>query len=79
MMNTTETLDKIISIIGGKAMIAKRFGISYQAVHKWQKKGRIPAKRVLEIVKMTGGKVTPYEVRPDVYPDPGWMPFNNDK
>lgn len=28
----------------------------------------------LSLVRVTGGRVTPHELRPDLYPDPDWLP-----
>jgi len=34
----------------------------------------IPADRVLPIVRVLGNRIKPYELRPDIYPDPHWFP-----
>lgn len=45
-------------------------GVSREAVRKWIRDG-IPAERVIPFCESTGWKVTPHEVRPDLYPNPG--------
>lgn len=41
--------------------------ISPQAITGWIKKNRVPADRCLAIEKLLEGKVTRYEMRPDVF------------
>jgi DNA-binding transcriptional regulator YdaS (Cro superfamily) len=53
--------------------LARAVGVTYQAIRKFEREG-VPAERVLPIVRATGGAVTPHELRPDIYPDPEWMP-----
>lgn len=48
-------------------------GVTVQAVRKWLVSG-IPAERVLPIYRATRGAVTPHQMRPDIYPDPTWLP-----
>lgn len=62
-MENKPPLDRAIEIIGGPAKVGRLFGISPQAVCKWQ---RIPAERCIDIERATGGLVTCEELRPDV-------------
>jgi len=64
---------KIQEIFGSKAELARTLNISRVTVHQWWRR-RIPAERVLEIYRAANGKITPYEMRPDIYPDPNWRP-----
>ncbi|MGL4696348.1 YdaS family helix-turn-helix protein [Enterococcus larvae] len=48
--------------------IAKALGISPQAVNQWFSKSLIPPRYVLPICEMTGWKVVPHDVRPELYP-----------
>lgn len=64
---------KAIKTAGGITRLAEAIGISPQHLCNWRSRG-IPAERVLPIVRATGGAVTPYELRPDIYPDPAWLP-----
>jgi len=54
--------------VGGRQALAKKLGITYQAVEKWCRLNRIPADRVLAIELATDGYVSRYELRPDLYP-----------
>lgn len=50
---------------GGQQAVAKKLGVSYQAVQKWLNSG-VPADRVLAVESATG--VSRHELRPDIYP-----------
>ena len=58
------------AICGGESELARRVGISRQAVNLWVKKGRIPAERVPAVVQATHGIIKHHELRPDIYPTP---------
>lgn len=51
----------------GLGLLARLLGISHQAVRKFEKNG-VPAERVLSIAEATGWKVTPHQLREDIYP-----------
>ena len=63
----TTPLEKAISILGSRAVLASQLGISAPAVSKWD---RCPAERVLEVARLCEWKVSPHELRPDFYPHP---------
>lgn len=67
-------LQRLIDVVGGQAALAALVGVSPQAVHRWLRGGRMRPEYVLRVVRRTGGAITPHELRPDVYPDPDWMP-----
>lgn len=49
--------------------LARALGITPGMVWQWKTRlRRIPAERVLQIERATGGKVTRHELRPDLYP-----------
>lgn len=52
----------------GQSNLARFFGISPQAVQQWCKSGVCPADRVIGVEHFIGGKVSRYELRPDIYP-----------
>ena len=56
-------LAKACATVGTSAELARRLGISRQAVLQWR---RIPAERVIDIERLTG--VPREELRPDIYP-----------
>lgn len=59
--------------MGGQRALAKEVGVTYQAVQKWRA-GRVPAERCVEIERVTGGKVTRYDLRPDLFDVPATAP-----
>ena len=62
----TNPVTRAIQIVGLYSL-AKTCNVSYQAVLKWERK-RIPAERVLAVERATGGRISRYELRPDIYP-----------
>ena len=62
------TIEKAIEAAGGAYALAKRIGVSRQAVEQWAM-SRVPAERVLELERATQGQVTRHEIRPDIYPE----------
>jgi|GEM_PF-1101713 len=64
--STKEAVASAIAIAGGQTRLAWWFGVSSQAVQHWEKKGRIPAGRVLMVERITG--VHRSKLRPDIYP-----------
>lgn len=60
-------LSDAIRSAGNISELARRLGLTNQAVGKW---ARVPAERVLEVERVTG--VSRYRLRPDIYgDDPG--------
>lgn len=53
----------------GYASIARKIGVSGEAVRKWFV-DKVPADRVLSVSCATDWRVTPNELRPDIYPNP---------
>lgn len=47
--------------------VAELCEVTVQAVYKWEKSERIPAEYCRAIEQATNGKVTRYELRPDVF------------
>lgn len=57
-----------ITILGGQAETARQFKISRAAVHQWFKRG-VPAIRVRGLSVLVGRKMTPKQIRPDIFGD----------
>lgn len=57
-----------LGLLFSQRAIAKGLGITPQAVNQWFNKSVIPPRFVLPVCELTGWKVTPHEVRPDLYP-----------
>lgn len=64
-------ISKAVDLLG-LAVIGNLYSprISPQAVHKWTISGAVPAERVLAIEAATKGKVSRYDLRPDVFGSP---------
>jgi DNA-binding transcriptional regulator YdaS (Cro superfamily) len=58
-----------VDAIGGWAELGRRTGVSPQAAHKWKLK--VPADKIKNVLRALEGRVTPHDVRPDLYP-PGF-------
>lgn len=56
---------KAIAIVGSQAELARLLKIKRQSIRAQK---MCPWNRVLELEKLTGGKVTRYQLRPDIYP-----------
>lgn len=53
-----------------QAALGRRVGVTQSAVAQWVAGGRIEAERVLAVAGATGWRVTPHDLRPDLYPHP---------
>jgi DNA-binding transcriptional regulator YdaS (Cro superfamily) len=65
-LSPEEALNRASDLLGGRAGIARVFGISRRAAAYWT---QCPAERVIGLERATGGKVTRSQLRPDLYPD----------
>lgn len=73
-MNATP-LEIAIRLAGGVPAVAKALDISQPAIHRWRARGKPPANRVIYLERATNGKVTRYDLRPDVFgPEPAASP-----
>jgi len=57
---------KAIKKLGGHSQVARIFGVSRQAVFKWEAE-RVPAERVPILASLSG--VKPERLRPDIFTD----------
>ena len=67
-------IKKVIRILGSAAKLARAIGVSHTAIQFWRDGQQVPPARVIDIVRLSQGAVSPYDIRPDIYPDPDWMP-----
>jgi DNA-binding transcriptional regulator YdaS (Cro superfamily) len=65
-LDTRVALCRAAATFGGFSELARKLGITPQAVSNWHQRGRVPAVRVLEIEQITG--VSRHSLRPDIYP-----------
>lgn len=64
----------IAAHVGGVVSLSKSLGLSRGAVSQWEE---VPAERVLSVCALTNWRITPHQVRPDLYPNIGdGMPCN---
>jgi DNA-binding transcriptional regulator YdaS (Cro superfamily) len=61
-------IDRAIAILGSQQALADALGIRSPSVSEWKLRS-VPAARCLAIEQATGGAVTRYELRPDVFGD----------
>jgi len=59
-----KALSKAIKIVGSQAELARRIGIKREAVSQWK---RCPVARVHAVCAATGGKISPRDLRPDIF------------
>ena len=64
-------LDQAIQLAGGVSKVAEIFGISPSAVSQMKRvPDKFPSERVIPLAVACDWKVTPHELRPDIYPNP---------
>ncbi len=68
-MNRTEQVRDLIKMAGGPVKLSRLFNVTPQAIGLWYLDGP-PAERVLPICEAAEFKVTPHQLRPDIYPHP---------
>ena len=61
-----ELVKEAIAIVGGQVAVAEALGVKQPAVSAWVKAGRVSYKRYRALSKLTGGKITPEQLRPDL-------------
>lgn len=63
-----DAIKRSIEAVGGQVDLARRLGITAAAVNQWVKGRRpVPPERCRAIEAATGGVVTRYDLRPDVF------------
>jgi len=65
-MNPT-ALDLACDHAGSQLGLARLLGIRSPSISEWRRRGRVPAERCAAIEAATEGKVTRYDLRPDVF------------
>lgn len=67
-METIFYLRKAVVLVGGQTALARKLGVNQQNVSWWLNKSKkVPAERCAAIEAATGGAVTRYDLRPDVF------------
>ncbi len=65
MFDKTAPIKAAVGFVG-RRKIAERCGVTPEAVTNWQRRG-VPAKAVIPIEEVTGGRVTRHDLRPDIF------------
>lgn len=68
-------LDRAIEAAGGPTKLAASIGLKPNVVGNWKLRGLAPPERCIAIEAATGGSVSRYELRPDVF---GPAPANDE-
>jgi DNA-binding transcriptional regulator YdaS (Cro superfamily) len=55
---------------GNLSELARRCGVSPQAVQSWTVSGAIPARRVVQVCNALNNKVNDWQLRPDIFRSP---------
>ena len=63
-------LERAITIFGSQSALAHELDVTPQAVQQWVRYQRVPVARAIQIERATGGRVTRYELRPDIFGEP---------
>lgn len=72
-MPDMSAIQRAAFLLGGQSALARAIGntpdlqVTPQAVQAWCRSGRVPAERVLAVERATNGRVTRFELRPDLY------------
>lgn len=61
-----DALNRAIDLFGTQAEFAEKLQVKPMAISQWKKRG-VPAERCREIERVTEGKVTRAELRPDIF------------
>lgn len=62
-----KALDVAIDEVGGVCQLAKAVGVTQPAVSNWKIRGRVPAEHCVRIEEASKGRVTRYDLRPDIF------------
>lgn len=64
-------LEKAIKVANGQTGLARLIQVQQANVWNWlHRDKKVPGEYVLPISRAVGFKVTPHELRPDIYPNP---------
>lgn len=62
-----EALDRAAQQLGTQEALAAALGIRSPSISEWRQRGQVPIERCVQIEEATGGEVTRYDLRPDVF------------
>jgi DNA-binding transcriptional regulator YdaS (Cro superfamily) len=61
-----DALDRAIDILGTQENLARELGIRSPSISEWRTRGQVPIGRCEDIERVTKGRVTFAELRPDI-------------
>lgn len=64
----SEALKRAIELAGGQTALGQLIEKRQSSVRNWALAGRIPAEYVIPVSRSLGFKITPHQLRPDIYP-----------
>lgn len=69
---STTPLEESIEICGGQTALARAIGVRQGNIWSWINRfgNKVPPESVLSVSAATEWRVTPHELRPDIYPHP---------
>jgi DNA-binding transcriptional regulator YdaS (Cro superfamily) len=67
-MSKTSAIERACVAVGGQVKLAEMLGVTPQAVNQWVARSTVPPDRALAVEAATGGLISRYELRPDLYP-----------
>lgn len=71
-MTKKQPLDIAVDVLGSQAELARQLGIKPPTVSQWfTEKRPVPPRFCLPIEEATKGAVTRYDLRPDIFGEPG--------
>lgn len=69
-MEKQTPIERAVAIVGTQSALAAHLGVSRQFINQLYNGTRqVPPKMVLDVERATGGNVTRYELRPDIFGD----------
>ena len=68
--NMSLALEAAYEIIGSQNDVAAVCGVTPGAVSQWKTRGRAPVQHCLALELATEGRVTRYQLRPDIFGEP---------
>ena len=61
-------IERAVIIVGSQRAMAKELGVTEGVISQWVCNRRpVSATKVLQVSELTGGRVTPEQLRPDVF------------
>ncbi len=61
-----QVLRRLVTEAGGVSAFARQLGVTREPVYRWLRSGKLPMRRVEQVVKQSRGAVSASELRPDL-------------